>query len=117
MGDDPLRIELTQPFVQSFVVGILEPKLLHVPLKIPVDFRNPEPPGPSGNGLGPKFIGGPFPVHEKPTPRSVKDFIENQHGHIASDSIAIRGDRIQNTHHGRTGFPMEIIQLSRISPG
>ena len=118
VGTDAGHILADDPVVEPLVVAEVESLLLQRPLEVPVglgdehglrvcaaqfgDDGRPEllgrlRPGPAAPGLG-------------------EDLVDHQHGHVAADPVALRGDVRQGRRGRRTQGGRERVELHDIGP-
>jgi hypothetical protein len=103
----------TKAVVEPLIVGVVETLLLSRPLQVPVN-------------LGHKCNAGYAFAHTldclRPewlrwdAPGSVKDFRQNQHGHVAAQAIALASDSYQFADHRFLRGGVAVVQLKRVGP-
>src|SRR5258706_5655133 len=94
MKADALRIAMLQPIVELLVITEVEALLLKLPLQIPISFGDEDEIRMrflyDGNQISPVLRCRPWTRAAAPGP--LEDRVQQEHGHVAADSIALAGD-------------------------
>ena len=91
------RVVVFEPVVEALIVTIIESDLLQFPFQVPIGFRHKKHIGmlqPHGGDYLAPVLFGRGSAHT-PSPRLLKDVVEQQHRHIAAHPVALLSDRIQ----------------------
>src|SRR5262249_55920428 len=114
-----LRIAMLQAVVEPLVVTKVEPLLLQLPFEVPVSLGNKKKFRISGlndrNKIAPVFRCRRF--SRATAPGAFEDRIEQQHRHVAANTVALAGDTQNRFEDGATKLGLESIQLQHILPG
>ncbi len=118
---DHLRGEKSKAVIKRFVISKIKSQFLELPLQVPIHFGQKSKIRPLGpklpNSQRPKLLFGfvgllhPFPPH------FFKHLRQRQHGHIASESVAVLGNREQLFYQCPAQILRKKIDLNRINPG
>src|SRR6188474_1522809 len=108
-----LRLTIAKPIVQSFVVRVVEPLLLHGPLEVPIDFRDKAE---ARNSLA------DMPDRVRPeqrrtsAPGSFKDVWQYQHCHVAPHTVTLARDLHQLGDHRVLSGWIAVVELQGVGP-
>jgi hypothetical protein len=93
----------------------VEAELLQAPLEIPVHLGDEHELGVPGDRRRPELLVG----HRvgTPVPGAGEHLVEEQHGHVAADRVAVPADRRQRLAHGVLGSPTAVVELGGVVPG
>src|SRR5215469_17390169 len=111
-------VAVAQSVVEAFVVGELEAEGLNGSFAIPINFGEPDKfTRERGDGFGPEFASGRFAPAEKRIPGVGENVVQDKHGHVAADAVAVIRDfaEFADERGARGGF--EVIELENVAPG
>src|SRR5215471_15669056 len=109
---------MLQTVIKPFVVAVVEAQLLQIPLAVPVRLGNEEEIRIAlphcRSELGPIL---PLGTLARPaSPRALEDRIEEQHCHIAADTVALSGDVEHRLDRGVPEPWLECVELQHVGP-
>ena len=110
-------LAVAQRIVKALVVGELEAESLNGRFAVPVDFGEPDKfVRESGDGFAPEFARRRLAPGEERAPGARENVVQNEHGHVATDAVAVIGDfaELGDERGARGGF--EIIELDNVAP-
>src|SRR5262245_452705 len=101
---------IAQTIVETLVVRVVEPLLLHGPFEFPIDLgHEAEPRVPladGARGVGPEG-------RSATSPSTLEDVGQNEHGHVAPHAVALPGDAEELAAHRLLRRRIAVIELQR----
>lgn len=115
---DFVDVAVAQRVVEALVIGELEAKRLNWSFAVPIHFGEPDKLArKSDDGFGPEFARGRFASAKKRAPSVGEDVVQNEHGHIAADAVAMFCDFAEFSDERGARGRLEVIELENIAPG
>ena len=118
MATNPVGVAVREAVVEALVVAVVEALLLECPLEIPVGLGDEDEVrmvAPHRANHGGPVVGVRLRACARPT--CARSVAHHQHGHVAANAVALRGDRLQGLDRGRPLIRREGIQLHDVRPG
>src|SRR3954470_2711905 len=111
---NPARIAFPEPVVQPLVVRVVEALRKQCPFEIPVDLGEKKE---AWEALADPRDGSRPERLRLPSPGLLEDLRQEQHGHVATDAVALPGNAEKLLGHRLLGGGIRVVELERVGPG
>src|ERR1700722_13059290 len=102
--------------VKLLVVDVGESQVEQARLGSPIAFGQQDQFGHGRVRFGPEFLPRSRPISQQPSPHVLENVGELEHGHVATDAVAMARDFAKHVDHRRAHRGLKIIELHHVFP-